>query len=153
MTRFIDFEQLSRYRSADDSPGLQLWRTQQLWRRTIEAALAPHELTHTQFVLLAAVGYLAKDGAAVAQTDLAKFTSCDVTMTSQVVRGLEAKGLMVRIQKKDDARAKYPQLTPAGLAKLKKAMRDVEAADEAFFAQLGSKSGQFLKCLKLLLAE
>lgn len=91
MLKFIDFKELSVHKTADDSPGFLLWRVYFVWKRNIEAALAPYDLTHVQFVLLAAIGYLAKDGSVVSQRDLAQFTACDVTMTSQVVRGLEKK--------------------------------------------------------------
>jgi len=152
MTMFIDFKQLSEYRTADESPGFLLWRTYLVWKRKIEASLAPHDLTHIQFVLLAGLGYLAKDGALVAQNNLAKFTCCDVTMTSQVLRGLEKKRLLQRIQKKGDERAKYPQLTPLGLEKLKVAMKDVEATDKKFFGVLGGDTPAFSQHLRLLLS-
>lgn len=152
MTRFIDFKELSVYQTADQSPGFLLWRVHLVWKRGIEAALAVHDLTHVQFVLLAGLGYLAKDGSAVAQNDLAKLTYCDVTMTSQVLRGLEKKDLIKRVHKEGDVRAKYPTLTPSGLAKLKVAMKDVEAVDKKFFGVLGQDIQPFIRNLQLMLS-
>ena len=151
MTKFIDFDEISVHSKADASPGLLLWRTYLVWKRKIEISLLPHEITHMQFVLLAGLGYLAKNGALVTQQSLAKFTCCDVTMTSQVLRGLEKKGLIQRIQKEGDERAKYPQVTLSGLAKLKKAMKDVEAVDAQFFGVLGKKTQGFVRNLQMML--
>lgn len=134
--RFIDFDELSRYKEAENSPGFLFWKVHLLWKRKVEAALAKHDLTHAQFVLLAGIGYLAKDGAVVTQHDLAKLTFCDVTMTSQVIRTLEKKELIMRIQKEGDTRAKYPTVTPHGLKRLQSAMKSVEDIDEKFFGAL-----------------
>lgn len=152
MTRFIDFEELSLYPEADQSPGFLLWRVHLMWKRKVEAALTAHDLTHVQFVLIAGLGYLAKDGAAVPQNDLAKLTYCDVTMASQVLRGLEKKGLIQRVHKEGDARAKYSTLTGQGLAKLKGAIKDVEAVDEKFFNVLGDNKLAFVRHLQQLIS-
>ncbi len=151
MLKFIDFKELSAYPTANDSPGFLLWRVYFVWKRNIEAALAPHDLTHIQFVLLAAIGYLAKDGSVASQRDLASFAACDVTMTSQVVRSLEKKELITRIRKEGDERAKYPKLTSRGLEKLKKVMKVVEAADEIFFEPLGNDVKRLVKQFCVLL--
>jgi len=45
-------------------------------------------------MLLMTLGFLKKDGADVSQNDIANFLSFDVTMTSQVLRGLEKRGLL-----------------------------------------------------------
>lgn len=152
MNKKIAFEKLSIYRSADQSPGFLLWRVHAVWRRQIEAALAEHDLTHIQFVLLAGLAYLTKDGAAVTQNDVAALTHCDVTMTSQVLRGLEKKGLITRTTRATDERAKYPAVTPQGLKTLKGAMKDVEAVDENFFSTLGSSKQNFIENLQRLLS-
>lgn len=152
-TRFINFKDISVYQVAEESPGFLLWKTHLIWKRKIEAALMSHELTHAQFVLLAALGYLAQDGGLVRQNDLAKFTSCDVTMTSQVLRTLEKKSLIERIQKQGDDRAKYPQLKKAGREKLTAAIKDVEAVDEIFFNVLGDKKSDLINSFHVLLTN
>lgn len=148
----IDFEKLSRYKTADESPGFLLWRTHLAWKKKIEAALAPHAITHIQFVLLAGLSYLTKEGVDVTQHELASFTHCDKTMTSQVLRKLEKLNLITRTHKEGDERAKYPSVTPLGLKKLKAAMKDVEAADTLFFGRLEKDTPRFIKDLNALLS-
>jgi DNA-binding MarR family transcriptional regulator len=69
-------------------------------------------------MLLMTLGFLKKDGAYVSQNDLAKFLSFDVTMTSQVLRALEKRGLLKCSQKEGDERSKFSKLTDAGVAKI-----------------------------------
>jgi DNA-binding MarR family transcriptional regulator len=72
-------------------------------------------------------------------------------MTSQVLRSLEKRELLIRQQKQGDERAKYPELTPIGLDKLKAAMKDVEAVDQEFFSPLQGNLPEFRQSLQILL--
>ena len=58
-------------------------------------------------------------------------------MASQVLRRLEAKGLVSRGADPSDSRAMIVALTGDGRARLTAALPDVEAADEVFFSALG----------------
>jgi DNA-binding MarR family transcriptional regulator len=68
-------------------------------------------------------------------------------MTSQVVRKLEARGLVTREPHPTDARARHLALTPQGERLLAVALEDFEAADADYFAALGSDGGEFLGLL------
>ena len=46
----------------NDSPGFLLWHATLRWQRGITAALAPLDLTHVQFVLLACTWWLNTHG-------------------------------------------------------------------------------------------
>src|SRR6478609_1878760 len=92
--------------AADDSPGFLLWRATLRWQRAVAAALAPLDLTHVQFVLLACTWWLNQGGEQPSQARLAEQAGTDVKMTSQVVRSLEAKGLLVRTIDPADSRAR-----------------------------------------------
>ena len=48
----------SRLPGPERSPGFLLWRVTLAWQRRIRAALAHHELTHVQFVVLASLWWL-----------------------------------------------------------------------------------------------
>ena len=122
------------WESAWDSPGFVLWHVSLRWQGAMRAALAPHGLTHVQFVLLASVGWLAEHGAAPTQRAVADHAGADIAMTSQVVRSLEAKGLVARERELGDARSWRLSLTRAGGERLAAALEAVEAADRAFFA-------------------
>jgi DNA-binding MarR family transcriptional regulator len=61
-------------------------------------------------------------------------------MTSQVVRSLEANGLVTRVVDPADSRARLLDVTPAGLDLARRAVGVVEAADAEFFAAAGPRS-------------
>ena len=133
----------SRHSDAWDSPGFLLWHATLRWQRAMVEALAPLDLTHTQFVLLASTWWLAEHDGPPRQRDLAEHAGTDPMMTSQVVRTLEGKGLLARDVDHEDRRAWRLRLTPEGAALAMKAVRAVEDADAAYFAQLpaGARRG------------
>ncbi|MDQ2652252.1 MAG: MarR family winged helix-turn-helix transcriptional regulator [Chloroflexota bacterium] len=69
------------------------------------------------------------------QTDLAAQAQTDLMMTSQVVRALEARGLLTRATSAHDRRARVLTPTPAGTALAAAAITVVEAVDAAYFAE------------------
>ena len=142
----------SAFTSADASPGLLLWRVTLAWQRAMRAALAPHDLTHVQFVLLASTWWLGEHGGAPRQQRLAAHAGTDPMMTSQVVRRLARAGLVERTPDPRDSRAQLVALTPAGQTVLRGALRDVEAADAAYFAPVGAGTDAFLDALRSLAA-
>lgn len=142
--------ELSRFATAQESPGFLLWQVYLVWKRKIEACLEPFDLTHIQFVLLAGLAYLKKNNVDISQVELATFTQCDVAMTSQVLRTLVKKQLIERYQKSGDERAKYPKLTDKGLKILKATIKEVEALDHNFFNNVGADYDVFLLCLQKL---
>ena len=131
------------YEGPEESPGYLLWRATLLWQRTVRDALAPHELTHVQFVILASAWWLAQHGRRPTQKDIAAHAASDQMMASQVLRRLEANGLVSRVADPGDSRAMIVALTGDGRARLSAALPDVEAADEAFFSALGEHRSRF----------
>ncbi|OBQ63382.1 MarR family winged helix-turn-helix transcriptional regulator [Mesorhizobium erdmanii] len=123
----------TRFGGPAESPGLLLWRTTMRWQRVMTAALAPLDLTHVQFVLLASAMWLGRNGEPPNQVQLAAQAGTEVKMTSDVVARLEAKGLIAREADPRDSRAKVIRITPAGAASAQQAIVAVEAADAAFF--------------------
>ena len=131
----------------DRSPGFLLWRVTLAWQRVMRAALAPHELTHVQFVLLTTTWWLTRSGEPPTQRQLAEQAGTDTMMTSQVVRKLADRGLLARADDPSDARAKRLRVTPAGLEVVAAALKDVEAADASFFGKLGGRGDAFVTAL------
>jgi DNA-binding MarR family transcriptional regulator len=117
----------------DDSPGFLLWHVTLRWQRDMAAALAPLDLTHVQFVLLASTWWLNTHGEHPSQVAVAQQAGTDVKMTSQVLRTLEAKGLITRDVDAADTRARRIQVTDRGASLAVEAVAAVEAADAAFF--------------------
>jgi DNA-binding MarR family transcriptional regulator len=123
-----------------DSPGFLLWHVTLRWQREVTAALAPLDLTHVQFVLLACTWWLAEQGRTPNQLDLAAQAGTDVKMTSQVLAKLEAKGLLERRTDPRDSRAKTVQPTSKGVELARRAVAAVEGVDAAFFAAADSST-------------
>jgi DNA-binding MarR family transcriptional regulator len=118
----------------EESPGFLLWHVTLRWQRDMAAALAPLNLTHVQFVLLATAWWLNSRDQHPNQLALARQAGADVKMTSQVLRTLEAKGLIVREVDPADTRARLLRVTGTGADLALRAIAAVEAADAAFFA-------------------
>jgi DNA-binding MarR family transcriptional regulator len=116
------------------SPGFLMWHATHRWQRAIVAALAPFELTHVQFVLLASAWWLNDQGQRPTQAGLAAQAATDVKMTSQVLRALERRGLLVREQDENDTRARRIEVTTAGARLAVRTIAVVERADRAFFS-------------------
>ncbi|WP_330262021.1 MarR family winged helix-turn-helix transcriptional regulator [Streptomyces sp. NBC_00539] len=119
--------------SPGDSPGFLLWHATLRWQRDIAAALGPMDLTHVQFVLLACTWWLNTQGEHPNQQALARQAGTDVKMTSQVLRALEAKGLIEREVDPADTRAKRLRVTSAGAELAPRAIAAVENVDTRFF--------------------
>ena len=116
------------------SPGFLLWHLTLAWQRAVAAALGQFELTHVQFVLLACAWWLDEQGCTPNQLQLARQAGTDVKMTSQVVRRLEAKGLIERTVDPDDTRARRLRPTRDGARLARRAIVAVENVDARFFA-------------------
>src|SRR6218665_3029373 len=141
MSKEINFH----FKSPKDSPGYLLGQVTMLWQRKQKRVLDPLDLTQTQFVLLAALGWLSKTSESVTQIDIANQSNADRMMVSKVLRTLEDKGFLTRQEHKTDTRAKTIRLTAAGEVILQKALIAVENADLDFFAVLAGKLPSFNK--------
>lgn len=141
-------------RFADDaeSSGLLLWQVTNRWQAAIRAALGPFELTHVQFVLLASLTWRQASGP-VTQRELADSAATDRMMTSQVLRALEARGLVTRSGHPDDRRAILVSVTQAGVALTNRAIGAVETVDADFFGRLGTAAAAFHDGLGVLAAR
>ncbi len=142
----------TRFRTPRESPGFLLWLVTNSWQRQLRAALDSLDLTHVQFVLLASLAWLWREGGAVSQVRLAQQARTDVMMTSQVVRALERKGLLLRGAHPADQRAKGLRVTPEGLQLVNKALGLVERADAKFFGAVGRDLPKLITLLRALSA-
>jgi DNA-binding MarR family transcriptional regulator len=138
--------------NAEDSTGFLLWQVTNLWQREIRKALEQYDLTHSQFVLLASIHWLALQKKDVTQVLLSVHTKIDPMTTSTVLRTLQAKGLLKRKEHSTDTRAKTVILTDLGKQVIKQAIVTVEDFDRRFFSSLGSDAMVFNKRLLALLA-
>lgn len=147
MPKEIEFH----FKSPNDSPGYLLGQVTMLWQRKLKMVLDPINLTQTQFVLLAALGWLSKMNNAVTQIDIANQANVDRMMVSKVLRTLEKKKFISRQEHQTDTRAKVIKLTNEGAKVLQKALTSVESADMDFFSVLDKNLSPFnLSLLKVI---
>ena len=130
--------------------GFMLWQTANAWQRAARAALGPVGLTYVQVVLLAGLADLIAAGGKVSQAALAQSLGADVMMTSQVLRALEAEGLIRRDRDPEDTRARTLALTAEGEQRLARAVPLLALLDQGFFDPLGRKEERFSKSLRKL---
>lgn len=131
------------FKSPEDSPGYLLGQLTMLWQRRQKKVLDPLDLTHTQFVLMAALAWLSRENDAVTQVDIARQSNADRMMVSKVLRTLEEKKFITRQEHEKDTRAKTIRLTTSGEIVLQKALKEVESTDLEFFAILETKLSSF----------
>ena len=149
MPKEIEFH----FKSPNDSPGYLLGQVTMLWQRKLKKVLDPLDLTQTQFVLLAALGWLSKKNNSVTQVDIANQSNADRMMVSKVLRTLEEKGFITRQEHVKDTRAKTIRLTTIGERILQKGLIEVENADLEFFAALDTKLSSFNKNMVQLIGK
>lgn len=135
MKKNFNFKDISVHELPEQSPGFLLWQVSTLWRRAIESALKTFDLTHPQFVILAVLGWLTRNGDRVNQAAIGKLAALDPNTVSQIIKGLEKRGIIAR-EAGEDGRVKNPILTMEGSELLKGALPAVEKMDGLFFQSL-----------------
>lgn len=115
------------------SPGFWLHHAALVWRAELDGRLHELGLTPTQFLMLASAGWLAREGVAPTQQEVAEHAGADRMMTSKVVRALEERGLLAREAHESDARALRLRLTEEGRELTAKAIGIARQLDEEFF--------------------
>jgi DNA-binding MarR family transcriptional regulator len=140
----------TRFHTPRESPGFLLWLVTNARQRQVRAALDPLDLTHVQFVLLASLAWLSRDGSTITQVRLAQQARTDEMMTSQVVRALERKGWLRRVRYPADHRARGLQATRKGLQLVNRALNLVERTDVRFFEAVGKDLPRLVAMLRAL---
>ena len=115
------------------SPGFWLHHAALAWRQALDSGLRPLGLTHTQFNLLASVHWLSNQSGPPTQQEAAEMSGADRMMASKVLRTLEDRGLITRVQDAQDSRAKRLAATPEGRDLVRQAVRVVAQVDADFF--------------------
>lgn len=135
----------------DEIPAQLLWSAFRLWQRHRKASLQELGLTHAQFITLAALLWLSKRNLKVTQVLLSERSKLDIMHTSRIVRSLEKKGLLTKMQSTEDSRANTLQITPKGERIALKGLGVVEKTGEKFFKPIKSKEKEFVALLQALI--
>ena len=130
-----------------ESPGFLLWRVTLRWQRLITEALRPFGLTHVQFVLLASTWWLCQRAQTPNQLTIAAHAGTNIKMTSEILRKLEVRGLIVQSTDPRDRRARTVAVTEEGIRLAEQAVVVVERADLEFF---GAAPDSLTQALQLL---
>jgi MarR family transcriptional regulator, organic hydroperoxide resistance regulator len=134
--------------SPADAPGALLERVATAWHQQLRAALVALDLTPAQFRLLIAAAWLNTRQTGVRQSDISTHANADAVMTSEVLRSLEARGLISRAPHTTDRRAKAITITDAGGALADRAIRLVDTTESRFFEIGLVHFGALAKALK-----
>lgn len=133
--------------------GYRLWHVTHAWQRRLEAALAPLDLTHAQFVVLAKTAWIAHRGCVPTQARIAADAALDPMMVSKVVRLLETKGFLTRDRHPDDPRANRVDLSDSGRETLAAAVPLMRTTQESFFGRLTPEGRESLAAQLDILLE
>ncbi len=124
------------FENAEDSPGFLLWQTTITWQRHIKKALAPYNISHAQFVILAMVQWFDEHQEESTQINIARLSKLDKMTVSQSLKKLASMELATREEHQQDTRAKKVTLTQTGKELIRDLVPVVEGVDEQFFRTL-----------------
>jgi DNA-binding MarR family transcriptional regulator len=106
------------------------------WKTGLAEVLKPFKLTPPQFfAVMSLYRYQIHSGRQPSQRQLAERIAMDPNTASQVIRGLEKRGLIIRSPHAEHQRAVALALTTEGLALAKKAGTQARAYNTEFFAK------------------
>ena len=142
-----------RQEKAEQSSGFLLWQVTTIWQREIKTALEPLGLSHSGFVLLASLLWFEEQDTVVTQTTLIEHTKLDKMTVSKSLRGLEEKGLVLRMENKQDTRAKTIFLSDEGRSLAIESVKIVERIDGSFFSAITAEERELLNGLFLKLKD
>jgi MarR family transcriptional regulator, organic hydroperoxide resistance regulator len=137
----------------EDSPDFLLWQVYSQWQRGKTKALAKHDITSSQLTILASVYWLRENGKDVTQVALSNNANIDSMTTSTVLRTLQQKGLLTRMEHPTDTRAKKVELTVKGRKATVQALTTVSEYSREYFAALGPSKNAFNNLLLTLLNQ
>ncbi len=141
------------FEKPEDSLGFLLWQTTITWQRAIKKILEPHELSHTQFVVMALLLWLSEHKFQVTQTLIAEWSKLDKMTISQALKKLAQRKLVKRAEHKKDTRAKTVTLTPEGKRLISHVVPLIEKTDETFFDVLSKPHHETLSSFLKRLVE
>ena len=133
--------------STEPTPGYLVWRLSMKWRVAVDRALAPLGLTHAQYVLLASLYGMEREGRRPTQRELADHTGLEALYASKLARALDADGLIRRDRDPADTRAIRLALTGRGLEVVRPAIAEVAVLLDRLMAPLGGRAGPRAKAL------
>jgi len=135
--------------------GYMVWRLATKWRVEIDRRLAPLDLTHAQYIILASLYGLTRAGRRPSQRELADFSGLEPIYVSKLLKALEKDVLVQRTANPADSRALELALTEAGVERVRPAMTIIRGFLDDALAPIGGPDGEqnqaFIRILETLL--
>jgi MarR family transcriptional regulator, organic hydroperoxide resistance regulator len=142
------------FKKSEDSPGFLLWQTSVIWQRIIKTSLEEHDISHSQFVIMASLMWFELHHIEITQTTLINWTKLDKMTVSKSLKKLATLGLVTRIEHEVDTRAKSVSLTDQGKDLITKLIPIIEKIDQEFFGNVSHEEQQtFIQILRKLIGE
>ncbi|MBX9671679.1 MAG: MarR family transcriptional regulator [Candidatus Obscuribacterales bacterium] len=131
------------------SPGFLLNQSARLISRRLTEALEPLGLTLQNFGLLRVISLQGP----LTQNQVAENYSMDRTTVTELVDGLEERGLVQRLKNPNDRRSNQLFMTPQGRRVLTRAIRVVEKSNRQFLSVLDDSEWETVRASLLKLIE
>ncbi|WP_245871998.1 MarR family winged helix-turn-helix transcriptional regulator [Dysgonomonas massiliensis] len=100
--------------ASHDEAGNLIRKIMKMWRRAVSRRIEEFNVTVPQLELLGAILYLRSENIETTQIALSQETDTDPMTTSTIIRNLQKKGLITRVESKTDTRARIVDLTEEG---------------------------------------
>lgn len=100
--------------ASHDEAGNLIRKIMKMWRRAVSRRIEEFNVTVPQLELLGAILYLKSENIETTQIALSQETDTDPMTTSTIIRNLQKKGLITRVESKTDTRARIVDLTEEG---------------------------------------
>ena len=141
------------FKKPEENAGFLLWQVTMRWQRTVKQQLGTLGITHTQFVVMAALQWLSTEQQEVYQTDVAHHAQIDKMMTSKIFKTLETKNIVLSTPGQNDKRARAVRFTDSGRTLFKQSLTIVETTDRHFFSALDDQEPLFVAAMQTLMNQ
>jgi DNA-binding MarR family transcriptional regulator len=133
------------------SPGFLLNTAGKLLVQRVSEALKPAGLTVQEFGLMRIIS----EEGPITQNAFAAKWNIDRTTVTEIVDGLEERGVVIRQKSKTDRRCNQLHLTPSGKKLLARVLKLVEKANQEFLIPLKESEWQLVResLVKLIIAN
>jgi len=147
MYNYNDFQ----FRNDSDSPDYFLWQVFSDWQNKKNIIINAYDITSPQMTVLTAIYWLMQSKKESIQAAIADAARMDKMTTSTVLRTLEKKGLVTRVEQLKDTRAKVVSLTQKGLELTVRSLKQVNDFNVDYFSALGDSKATFIHLLQQIL--
>ncbi len=127
----------------------KLLKLYQLWQSSARRFLKAYDITYPQFRVLKGLVDANNDNKRISQSHLSERIGIDAMTLSTIIRNLEARKLIQRMESRSDTRAKNVYITAIGLSLMEEIIPSMETAAEMFFGEMYENGDELLRVLTL----